>query len=64
LIEDKKQLVYERREISELKQRFLNYFEGKEPAFLRLISGPSGSGKTLSIRYIFVEIFKKKNEFW
>lgn len=62
-IEDKNELIYERKEVDGLKKQFMNYFSGKEPAFLKLISGPSGSGKTLSIRYILVNIFKEQPDY-
>ena len=62
-IEDVPELVYERKEAEELKNRFNGYFFGTEPAFTRILSGTSGSGKTTSVLYILYNFVKQNPQF-
>ncbi|MEK6885314.1 MAG: ATP-binding protein, partial [Nanoarchaeota archaeon] len=62
-VEDIPELVYERKEIEEIKNRVTGYFNGSEGAFVRLLSGPSGSGKTLSVLYILYTFIKQNPHF-
>ena len=62
-IEDIKELIYERHETSEIKNRVVGFFTGTEPAFFRLISGPSGCGKTLSVLSVLFNFIKEHPQF-
>src|SRR3990167_1710518 len=62
-IEDKKELIYERPEVEELKNGVLRFWTGEGFSFFNIINCVSGSGKTVSIKYLLVEIFKKYPEF-
>lgn len=62
-VEDIPELIYERKELEELKTRITGYFNGIDIAFTRLLSGPSGSGKTVSILYILYNFIKQNPQF-
>lgn len=56
-------LIYERKEAEELKNRIIGYFNGVGQSFTRLLSGPSGSGKTVSILYILYNFIQQNPQF-
>ena len=56
-------LIYERKEAEELKNRIIGYFNGVGQSFTRLLSGPSGSGKTISILYIIYNFIQQNPQF-
>lgn len=62
-IEDIPELVYERKEVEELKNRVSGYFNGSDTAITRVLSGPSGSGKTVSILYIIYNFIKQNPQY-
>ena len=56
-------LIYERKEAEELKNRIIGYFNGVGQSFTRLLSGPSGSGKTISILFIIYNFIQQNPQF-
>ena len=62
-VEHIKELIYERKDISEVRDRIERFFTGIEPAFFRLISGSAGCGKTTSVLYVLYNFIKNNPQF-
>lgn len=59
-IEHIPELIYERKEVPEIKRLIKNSFDPKYPKHFTLLSGASGSGKTVLTKYCLYEFIKDK----